>query len=335
MMTRPRRFASLGLAAIVALTSVQAQSPPRIKSDATVTLGAEIIGLAAIYRSASVAAGLADGRIAVWNGRDGVPALVLKPHAARVLAVGSTSDGRGIWSVASDGTLARSPIGAAGAPTMRKIDLGSAPTRVAAFSPDGSILVTGGEYGEIRVFDTASGTLKQQLRGHRTELQALAVQHGSKVVASASAESDLRLWDTAAGGEITSIEGDLSLFALAFSPRDGTLASGGVDRRLTLRDPATFKTAGVLTLQAPMMVGAVAWSPDGRVIALADVDDETLAKGGIVLVDALRRTRLAALDTGGTPAPALVFTADGSSVVAILGRDLRAWRIAGASRVSQ
>jgi hypothetical protein len=30
-----------------------------------------------------------------------------------------------------------------------------------------------------------------------------------------------------------------------------------------------------------------------------------------------------------------VFTADGSSVVAILGRDLRAWRVASVRRVSQ
>ena len=94
------------------------------------------------------------------------------------------------------------------------------------------------------MFDTASGALRHKLNGHGTELQTLAVRP-VVIVASASAEADLRIWDTAAGREIGLVDGDLSLFALTFSPRDGTLASGGVDRRLTLRDPTTFKPGAI------------------------------------------------------------------------------------------
>ena len=191
--------------------------------------------------------------------------------------------------MATDGSLARTRIAPGARRPRGEWTSGRRPTRAAVFSADGSMLVTGGEFGEIRVFDTASGALRQQLRGHRTELQFLAVRPGSAIVASASAEADLRIWDTAAGREIGFVDGDLSLFALGFSPRDGTLASGGVDRRLTLRDPTTFKPVGELVLQAPRMVGALAWSPDGRFIALGDIDDETLSKGGIQIVDAASR----------------------------------------------
>ena len=49
------------------------------------------------------------------------------------------------------------------------------------------------------------------------------------------------------------------------------------------------------------MVGTLAWSPDGRFIALGDVDDETLSKGGIQVIDAASRAVVASLETGNVP----------------------------------
>jgi len=252
---------------------------------------------------------------------------LLKPHDTRVVAVGSTADGREVWSVATDGTLARTRIAPGARPASRRVDLGSAPTRAAAFSADGSLLVTGGEFGEIRVFDTASSALRQQLRGHRTELQDLAVRPGTTLLASVSAESDLRLWDMSTGREMRLVDSDLSILAVAFSPRDGTLASGGVDRRLTLRDPKSFDAVGDVALRAPRMVANLAWSPDGRLVAIGDLDDETLSKGRIDLVDAATRAVVTSFDTGGVPAARVTFIGSGL-VVAIVDRDLRAWGIA-------
>jgi WD40 repeat protein len=331
-MARTPVLVSFGVATVLAVagaTTRERQVPAgAVPHSAVVTLPAVITSLTAINQSSRVAAGLADGQVAVWNGRDTAPAVVLKPHASRVLAVGSTADGREVWSVAKDGSLARTRIAPGAQPTSRPVDLGAAPIRAAAFSADGAMLVTGGEFGEIRVFDTASGALRWQLRGHRTELQFIAVRPGSTIVASASAEADLRIWDTAAGREVEFVNSDLSIFALAFSPRDGTLASGGVDRRLTLRDATTFKAVGDLALQAPRMVATLAWSQNGRFIAVGDIDDETLSKGGIQVVDAASRAAVASLDTGRVPADALVFAGEVGTVVAVVGRDLRAWSVA-------
>jgi WD40 repeat protein len=180
------------------------------------------------------------------------------------------------------------------------------------------------------VFDVATGAMTRQLIGHRTELQDIAAQPGTAIVASASAESDLRLWDAANGKELKRIDCGLSLFAVVFSPRDGTLATGGVARRLTLYHPKTLEQTGELVLEKPNIIAAMAWSPDDRRLAVGHIDSDSLSKGGIRIVDAATRAVVATLDTGGSPTGRLVFGGSrGGAVVAAFGRDLRAWAIAG------
>jgi WD40 repeat protein len=304
-----------------------------IAAVATITLPAGITSLTAINRSPMVAAGLSDGQVVIWNGRDAAPAFTFRAHTARVLAVGSNEDGTQVWSLAEDGSLAATPVSAGAKSRSKRLALGAQHVRAAAFSADGSMLATGGELGEIRLFSTASGTLTRTLRGHRTELQSIAVRPGSMMVASASAEADLRLWDGASGRELASPDGELSVFTVAFSPRDGLLASGGADRKVTLRDPKTFKSQGVLALDKPSLVGIIAWSPDARQMAVADVDDETLSKGTVHIVDAAKLAIVSRLDTGGVPPQVVVYSSDGGVIVAAAGRDLRAWAAPTGTRV--
>ena len=330
---RPQALMSCALAVVLAGAVTGAQAPGKpITASASVTLPAATSSLAAINGSALVAAGMVDGKVAVWNGRDAAPSLIMAAHTVKVLAVGSSADGRALWSLDKDGLLVRTPFNPAVEATTpepsssRRLDIGAERVVDAVFSSDAAMLVTGGEHGELRVFDSASGVLRQQIRAHRTEVQALAVRPGSSIVASASAEADLRIWDMARGVEASSVDGIVSLFALKFSPVDGTLASGGVDRRLTLRDPSTFKELGHVALPAPKMVSALAWSPDGRSIAVGDIDDATLSKGGIEVLDAVSRAVICRLDTSGMPASAVVFAAE-RTVIAVGATRMRAWTV--------
>jgi WD40 repeat protein len=286
-----------------------------------------VSSLQRVSGSSMVVIGFEHGHVGLWNGRDGAAGTMLKPHDARVLAVGSSADGRELYSLAADGALARTPVTAGATPTTRKIDMGLPTTRAAAFSTDGSLLATGGEFGDIRVFDVASGALRHVLRGHRTEIQALAIGSSAPLIATASAESDLRVWDANAGKETRLIESDLSLWAVAFSPRGDLLASGGGDRRLTLRDASSFATTAESTLAAPRMVATLAWSPDGRHIALGDIDDVSLTKGGVEIVEAATPAVVARLDTGSVPATSLVVLPEGV-IVAAIGSTLRSWTVA-------
>ena len=316
-------------------TGAGAQAPAApISVSASVTLPVRTASLAAINGSALVAVGMVDGKVAVWNGRDAAPSLILAPHAVKVLAVGSSADGRTLWSVDREGLLVRTPFNPAveatspdaGPSASRRLELGAERVVEAVFSSDATLIVTGGEHGELRVFDSASGSLRHQIRAHRTELQALAVRPGSSLVATASAEADLRIWDMASGRETSAVDGALSLFALKFSPTDGTLAAGGVDRRLTLRDAATFKELRHVALPAPKMVASLAWSPDGRWLAVGDIDDATLSKGEIEVRDAVSRAVICRFDTGGMPVSSLVFAGE-RSVIGVGGTRIRAWTV--------
>ena len=155
-----------------AAKDTSAASAEAVTPAAAATLPTRITSLVAINGSTWVAMGLGDGQVAIWTTATAAPVL-LKPHARSVLAVGSSKNGAEIWSLAEDGSLARTRPAAGASPVRLKVDLGTAPTRAAAFSADGALLLTGGAFGDVRVFDTATGGLRHTLRGHRTELQAL------------------------------------------------------------------------------------------------------------------------------------------------------------------
>jgi WD40 repeat protein len=87
-----------------------------------------------------------------------------------------------------------------------------------------------------------------------------------RLLATAGTEGTVRLWDSRTG----SAEGTLSghqgaVLCLAFHPRGDRLASGGHDRRVRVWDVATRDL--VRTFEAPREVEAVAFSPDGRLLA--------------------------------------------------------------------
>ena len=293
---------------------------------ALVTLPRAATCLTALSKTPLVVAGLANGNVVLWNGRDKTPSATMTPHTARLIAVRSPADERDLLSVASDGTLVRSRIDTGVAGQSIPLDLGVAPYRAAVFSADGTRLMVAGEFGDIRVFDTASGALQHELRGHRSEMMDLAVQPGSNALASAGTDADLRIWDTTTGRQTGFVDGALTTFAVAYNPKDGTLASGGTDRKLTLRNPKTMAPTIAFELPAPKFVAGLAWSHDGQRIAMSDIDDETLRKGGLQVILAGTRTTVE-LDTGGVPPGLIAFMSDGR-LVAQIGRDLRAWNLA-------
>lgn len=149
------------------------------------------------------------------------------------------------------------PGGAGLAPLTGLSDL----VRAIAWSPDGSVVAAGGgtpgAFGEIVLFDAATGAQRARLEGHRDYVYHLAFNHDGTRLASCGYDKVIRVWDMATGRAVGVLkEHTEAVYAVAFSSDDALLASAAADRSVKIWKVAdgvrlytiTEPTDAVLTL---------------------------------------------------------------------------------------
>ena len=90
-----------------------------------------------------------------------------------------------------------------------------------AFSPDGSVLASGGSWNDatIRLWDLRTATATHALAGHKDGVTSVTYSPDGLMLASGGSDDTIRLWDANTGELLRTLEGHTSgVGSVAFSP---------------------------------------------------------------------------------------------------------------------
>jgi WD40 repeat protein len=142
-------------------------------------------------------------------------------------------------------------------------------TYTLAWSPDGSRIASGGNDGDVRIWNARTGTILLGYAGSFSYMiHSLAWSPDGSKIASTGPENLIEVWDVATGQNIRFYEtGNFSsLQVLAWSPDGTRIASSGPQGKVLVWEVSTGKT--LLTYQGQNnVVNSVAWSPDSKLLA--------------------------------------------------------------------
>jgi WD40 repeat protein/serine/threonine protein kinase len=145
-----------------------------------------------------------------------------------------------------------------------------------AFSADGKTLVTGSSEGSLKLWDVATGQMRETL-GPVGGVCGLALSPDGRYCAATEFWSgDIRLWDVQERKELSALKGHSAMaWVVVFSPDGRLLASASSDQTIRLWDVASRREVDQLRGHASE-IWTLAFSHDGRTL-LSGSKDETIA----------------------------------------------------------
>ncbi|TBR56862.1 hypothetical protein B4U84_25755 [Westiellopsis prolifica IICB1] len=141
-----------------------------------------------------------------------------------------------------------------------------------AFSLNGKVFATGGNYGEIHLYQVINGRQILTLKGHTAWIWSITFSPDGNVVASGSDDQTVKLWNTSTGECLKTLQGHSSTIrSVAFSFDGKMLASGSEDQTVKLWDVDTGHCLNTLK-ENGSRIFSVAFSPNSDTLASGSDD---------------------------------------------------------------
>ncbi|HEY9647123.1 MAG TPA: WD40 repeat domain-containing protein, partial [Chroococcidiopsis sp.] len=174
------------------------------------------------------------------------------------LASGSIDQTAKIWNLSA--SLQRN-----GSPALvRTLAARTEQVLALAFSPDGTVLATGGGGQEsgLKLWDWQRGTLLYEFPRYRAIVFAIAFSPDGRYLASGGNDNVIRVWDLSNRTLLSELPEEQQILSLTFSPDGKTLVSTTLGRTVKLWN---LEDEEVETALGPYVhpVWSVAFTPDG------------------------------------------------------------------------
>ncbi|MDE0424820.1 MAG: dockerin type I domain-containing protein [Candidatus Poribacteria bacterium] len=266
-----------------------------------------------------LASGSDDGTVRLWNVQtgetfatlkgntkfpEGITALAFSPNGTTLAS--ATTDQIWLWDVHTKQII-------------RILEGHTWHVSALAFSPDGETLASAGWDWTLRFWNAATGKLRKTFGEHTSAVNTVAFSPDGKTLASASwglirlwntNGIPLQLWHARTGEHLENFRYHIDyVWTVVFSPDGKHLASSGNDSRLRLWEVHTENH--VFTLRGGG--DAVAFSPDGKLIASAYGGDNMISTIG--LWDVHTGELLHVLSRHYAPLTCVAFSPDGKTLV--------------------
>jgi len=226
----------------------------------------------------SIATSSFDGTARIWDATSGEHLLTLPGHTTTPRAQWSPS-GHRILTVSSG--LAK--VWEAGTGELLHL-LPAQEDLYAVWSPDGSLIATGGSEGEIKVWDSAAGTELLDFQGHPLGVGEMGWFPSGDRIWTVSGDGSAKVWQVSQALLSLGCQPDCppGFFGgwysnAAWSPSGKQIGAGYADGTVWVWDAVTGVELTRLQIQQeegsePGMVTFVEWAPNGELVAAAATD---------------------------------------------------------------
>ena len=146
-----------------------------------------------------------------------------------------------------------------------------------AFAPDGKTLAVG-SFGEVVLWDTASGKIRKRLTGFVDRVVTLSYSPWGRRLATGGGapteDGEIRLFDALTGAQLADLKPSHSdtVFGVSFSPDGRLLATAGADKFVKVFEVPSGKLTKSFEGHTNHVLD-VGWSADGKLLASAGADN--------------------------------------------------------------